>query len=541
MCGIFAYISKTNGTGSTHIGSILKREFNKGRSRGPESSSFIKLNNKNIWLGFHRLAINGLNNESNQPFCISGIYLICNGEIYNYREIYDILKVNDFTFHPRSKSDCEVIIHVYLKYGINYLLDILDGVFGFVLYDTNTNMIYIARDPYGVRPLYISRLDYLTGSIKNITIASELKQLSNFEGSINHVLPGSLITLKLDYCTESIESMLVEKYSSVGFSKKSFLYNTSRVHDFIYNSLYYAVKKRVLGTTERPIACLLSGGLDSSTITAMVNSFLPKGVLETYSIGLPGSTDLMYARKVADYLGTKHTEVLLTEQEFFDSIPEVIKVIESYDTTTVRASVGNYLIAKHIRENSNAKVIFNGDGSDEVTGGYKYFNFVKDPFEFDKECRRLLGDIYLFDVLRSDKSISSNGLEPRTPFLDRTFVQNYLSIIPEMRCHALNNKCEKYLLRDAIEQVEPELLPSEVLWRTKEAFSDGVSGTDKSWYQIIHEKLSNTDNAHIPKIELEKVYYHSIFQKEYPGREGILPYYWMPKYVKTDDPSARTI
>jgi asparagine synthase (glutamine-hydrolysing) len=541
MCGIFAYVSRVNNTGVTHITSILKREFHKGRSRGPESSSFIKLNQKNIWFGFHRLAINGLNNESNQPFCISGVYLICNGEIYNYREIYDILKVNDFSFAPRSKSDCEVIIHIYLKYGIYYLLDILDGVFGFVLYDTNTNVMYVARDPYGVRPLYISKLNYLSGNIKNIIIASELKQLSNFEGSIDHVHPGTFITLILEHETDSIENITFEKYSSVGFSKKSFLYNSSRVHDFIYNSLYYAVKKRVLGTTERPIACLLSGGLDSSTITAMVNSFLPKGVLETYSIGLPGSTDLIYARKVADYLGTKHTEVLLTEDSFFDSIPEVIKVIESYDTTTVRASVGNYLVARYIRDNSVAKVIFNGDGSDEVTGGYKYFNFVKDPLEFDKECRRLLSDIYLFDVLRSDKSISSNGLEPRTPFLDRTFVQNYLSIPPEMRCHSLNKKCEKYLLRDAIEQVNPELLPSEVLWRTKEAFSDGVSGTERSWYQIIHEKLSTPDNTHIPKIELEKVYYHDIFQREYPGREGILPYYWMPKYINTDDPSARTI
>ena len=486
MCGIFAYVSRVNNTGATHITSILKREFHKGRSRGPESSSFIKLNQKNIWFGFHRLAINGLNNESNQPFCISGVYLICNGEIYNYRELYDILKVNDFSFAPRSKSDCEVIIHIYLKYGIYYLLDILDGVFGFVLYDTNTNVMYVARDPYGVRPLYISKLNYLSGNIKNVIIASELKQLSTFEGSIDHVHPGTFITLILEHETDSIENIISEKYSSVGFSKKSFLYNSSRIHEFIYNSLYYAVKKRVLGTTERPIACLLSGGLDSSTITAMVNSFLPKGVLETYSVGLPGSTDLIYARKVADHLGTKHTEVLLTEDSFFDSIPEVIKVIESYDTTTVRASVGNYLVAKYIRDNSAAKVIFNGDGSDEVTGGYKYFNFVTDPLEFDKECRRLLGDIYLFDVLRSDKSISSNGLEPRTPFLDRTFVQNYLSIPPEMRCHSLNKKCEKYLLRDAIEQVNPELLPSDVLWRTKEAFSDGVSGIDRSWYQIIH-------------------------------------------------------
>jgi asparagine synthase (glutamine-hydrolysing) len=540
MCGIFAYISKSKTSGNTHITSIIKREFNKGRSRGPETSVFIKANN-NIYLGFHRLAINGLNNESNQPFCISGVYLICNGEIYNYRELFNILKISDFNFFQHTQSDCEVIIHIYLKYGIKYLLDILDGVFAFVLYDSNIDTIYVARDPYGVRPLYYSRTDYLTGNTKTLIFASELKQLCNFDaGDIKHVKPGSFITVQIEPETGSITNLESTEYSSFGFGFGSFN-NKINVYQTIYESLYNAVKKRVLGTTERPIACLLSGGLDSSTITGLVNSFLPKGVLETYSIGLPGSTDLLYARKVADYLGTKHTEVLLTEDQFFDSIPEVIKEIESYDTTTVRASVGNYLIAKHISKNSDAKVIFNGDGSDELTGGYKYFNFVKDPLEFDRECRRLLNDIYLFDVLRSDKSISSNGLEPRTPFLDRSFVQMYLSIPPEMRCHTINGKCEKHLLRKSIQTCNPTLLPSEVLWRTKEAFSDGVSSIDKSWYQVIHEKLSNSDNRNIPKIELEKRYYHDIFQSEYPGREGIIPYYWMPKYVNSEDPSARTI
>ena len=536
MCGIFAYIGSTVNTTR-----FIEEQHELGKSRGPESSHFIKVGgiqttNQNIYFGFHRLAINGLNNKSNQPFCISGIYLICNGEIYNYRELYDMLKINDFSFYRQTNSDCEVIIHMYLKYGIKYLLDILDGVFAFVLYDSTKDIVYAARDPYGVRPLYLSKLNYMSGrKIKTIMFASELKQLNNFGSGIEHFPPGSYMVVSLD--EKTILSSDIQKYSSMGFSRMI----TTNYHEVIYNSLVQSVKKRVLGTTERPIACLLSGGLDSSTITAIVNSFLPRGLLETYSIGLPGSTDLIYARKVADYLGTKHTELLLTEDEFFNSIPEVIKAIESYDTTTVRASVGNYLIAKYISTNSEAKVIFNGDGSDELTGGYKYFNFVKDPLEFDRECRRLLSDIYMFDVLRSDKSISTNGLEPRTPFLDRSFVQNYLSIPPEVRCHSVNGKCEKYLLRESIEYCNPALLPKEVLWRTKEAFSDGVSSLEKSWYQIIHEKLKNEDNKHIPSIELEKRYYHYLFQSDYPGREGILPYYWMPKYINSDDPSARTI
>jgi asparagine synthase (glutamine-hydrolysing) len=314
----------------------------------------------------------------------------------------------------------------------------------------------------------------------------------------------------------------------------------------IYKYLYEAVKKRVIGTTERPIACLLSGGLDSSTITAMVNSFLPKGVLETYSIGLPNSTDLVYARKVAQYLGTKHTEIILTEEDFFEAIPEVIRSIESYDTTTVRASVGNYLIGKYIRKNTIAKVIFNGDGADELMGGYRYFKLTNDPLEFDKECKRLLSDIYLFDVLRSDKSISSNGLEPRTPFLDRSFVQYYLSIPPEIRCHSINGFCEKYLLRKSIEIGNNSLLPTEVLWRTKEAFSDGISGINRSWYEIIHEKIITNGIGKVGKvgkvgIELEREYYLGLFEKYFPRQSGIVPYFWMPKYTSVNDPSARLI
>ena len=188
---------------------------------------------------------------------------------------------------------------------------------------------------------------------------------------------------------------------------------------------------------------------------------------------MPGSEDLKYARMVADHLKTKHTEIVLSENEFFDAIPEVIKAIESYDTTTVRASTGNYLVSKYISKNSTAKVIFNGDGSDEVTGGYLYFHKAPSPDEFDKECRRLLKDIHTFDVLRSDKSISSNGLEPRTPFLDKEFVDMYMSIPIDVRYHPRKKQCEKYLLRKAFEH--ENLLPNEVLWRTKEAFSDGVS------------------------------------------------------------------
>jgi asparagine synthase (glutamine-hydrolysing) len=306
------------------------------------------------------------------------------------------------------------------------------------------------------------------------------------------------------------------------------------------------------------MACLLSGGLDSSLVTALVNEFhkdISIDPLETYSIGLEGSEDLRHAKIVADYLGTKHTEIVLKEEDFIGAINEVIYAIESYDTTTVRASIGNYLLGKYIAENSNAKVIFNGDGSDELCGGYLYMHACPDEIEFDKESRRLLKDIHAFDVLRSDKCISSHGLEPRTPFLDRSWVQYYLSIHPSVRFHSKNNLCEKHLLRTAFSKKyfknsdEEALLPDEIIWRTKEAFSDGVSKNTHSLYAIIQDYiLANIEsekkidkNIKISKPDIEKKYYKFLFDSHYKDTDNIIPYYWMPKYVNARDASARTL
>jgi asparagine synthase (glutamine-hydrolysing) len=235
----------------------------------------------------------------------------------------------------------------------------------------------------------------------------------------------------------------------------------------------------------------------------------------------------------------------------FDAIPEVIQAIESYDTTTVRASIGNYLIGKYISANSDAKVIFNGDGSDELLGGYLYMNKCPDNIEFDSETRRLLKDIHLFDVLRSDKSISSNGLEPRTPFLDRNFVNCVLSIPCYFRNHNNFNEIEKYLLRKSFHRLyfedtyNRQILPDEILWRRKEAFSDGVSSQSRSLFTILQEyisiyyKMENSGNQ--PSIELEKKYYKELFDENFPNCSHILPYFWMPKYINASDPSARTL
>ena len=323
----------------------------------------------------------------------------------------------------------------------------------------------------------------------------------------------------------------------------------------ITNYLNMAVIKRCI-TTERPVACLLSGGLDSSLIAALVaNYFRNRGkIIETYCIGLENSEDIKFASIVADYIGSNHTEIILTEKQMCDAIPDVIKSIESYDTTTIRASIGNYLIGKYISNNSDAKVIFNGDGSDELFGGYLYMNKCPDDIEFDKETRRLLADIHLFDVLRSDKCISSNGLEPRTPFLDRSFVNYVLSIPSYFRNHNNFGRSEKYLLRDSFnkdnfrDSMDRQILPNDILYRKKEAFSDGVSSHSRSLFIILQEYCANQLNNEInftkykSNVETEKIYYKKIFNLLYPNCDHILPYFWMPKYItNVEDPSARTL
>ena len=549
MCGIFALLNNKD----TITNENILKEFNKSGHRGPDNTT-VNTDNNNF-IGFHRLSINGLSSDSNQPFIINDILLICNGEIYNFKELF-----NNITFKQTTHSDCEIIIYLYMLYGIEYTLNLLDGVFAFILIDYNKNLMFVSRDPYGVRPLFYlhNYNSIICDSFDNnnndlICFASEMKQLVGFikptdnNLDINPVMPGEYISLKLSDTNKWFVTDKT-KYNTFKLQKLLISENNDNMNSILHdirNNFSDAVKKRVT-TTDRPIACLLSGGLDSSIVCSLVSKYY-KNQLETYSIGLEGSEDLKYAKIVAEYLNTKHTEIIVSEQDFFDQIPNVIENIESYDTTTVRASVGNYIIAKYISENSDAKVIFNGDGSDEVMGGYLYINSAPNHIEFDKECKRLLTDIHYFDVLRSDRSISTNGLEARTPFLDRSFVDNYLSI-PSKTRYETNKSQEKFLFRKAFDN--NNYLPKEILWRKKEAFSDGVSSKDKSWYKIIEERVKTQDiveynldityNHNRPQT-LEQLYYRTIFEAFYPNKGYMIPYFWMPKYIDANDCSARSL
>lgn len=537
MCGIFAYLGNT--IGADAIESACKKTQN----RGPDNN-VLKSIHKNVTFGFHRLAIMDTSYKGNQPlFHPTKPYaIICNGEIYNHKKL-----VKDNNFITYSDSDCEVILYLYEKYGIDETLSMLDSeAFAFCIYDGEKKELIVARDRFGVRPLFIG-----TRPNKELIIASEVKSIIDLvidSDGLEQFKPGTWKSYDIDtYSEKESRSYYDKKYAISTESDEQTI--CSNIRDLLVKS----VRKRLM--SERPIGCLLSGGLDSSLISAIVAREFKlngKGVLNTFSIGMKGSTDLQYAKLVADHIGSNHHTIELTEQDFLNAIPEVIYHIESYDTTTVRASVGNYLVGKYIKENTDIIVVFNGDGSDEQSG-YLYMSNAPDMYAFKEECERLLSEIQYFDVLRSDRALSSNwSLETRAPFLDTDFVNYYMSIYPELKMYPSGSeRIEKYLLRKAFDT--EHLLPSVVLWRKKEAFSDGCSSNERSWHNIIREhidtlvsdeefeRLSKNYEKNEPKMK-ETYYYRKIFETFYPNRGNLIPHYWLPKWNGEQiDPSAREL
>jgi asparagine synthase (glutamine-hydrolysing) len=541
---------------------IYQNDFSKISHRGPDNSIFLNdrqfSNDYACFWGFHRLSINGQTPESNQPFFIKNCRLICNGEIYNFRSL---IKEFNLEEEYKSKSDCEIIIHLYKKLGIRDMLRRLDGVFALVLHDYDTSTTYVARDPVGVRSLFISGYDNTYSN--TMVVSSELKGINEcFRPNTKQFPPGC-------YATYSKLVNGFDKANTPFFNFISYYENVSITHDVltgqterVYNypkvedteenicaniaTLFEeAVVKRLM--SDRKVGALLSGGLDSSSVVAIMCRHMPAKDLNTYSIGLKGSTDLVWARKVADYLGTNHHEVCLTEEEFLDAIEDTIHQIESYDTTSVRASVPNYLVSKYISNNTEDCVIYCGDMSDEIFGSYRGFMKAESEEDFKRENERMVRDVCYFDLLRSDKSISGAGLEARVPFADKKFLQ-YVMSIPSRYKMFSDERIEKYIFRKAF----GGLLPDDILWRRKEAFSDGVSGHERSWFQIIRDhidkQVTNDEyNNNIVKTiynapyDKESYYYRTIFDRHYAGCEQTIPYFWRHPFCEEKDPSARLL
>jgi len=486
MCGIYCILNSD------------KHDSKKLSARGPDE--YKTYTDAIVHMDFYRLAINGLTNGS-QPMFYKNYVLICNGEIYNHKQLEA-----SCGYTPLTQSDCESILPYFHSFGIAKTCQAIDGVFAFIIWDIANKILYVARDRFGVRPLFYSQNENV------LQFSSEIKGMVLENHSIQRFSPAN-------YAILHDTKITFREYFN--YTWKDVRETKDQVLKSIHRLLNKAVQKRMM--TDRPVGCLLSGGLDSSLITALVRKYLPENIpLHTFSIGFAGSPDLKYARIVANFLKTEHHEFLVEPSEFLEAIDEVIRVTETYDITSIRASVGNYLVCKKI---TDSVVIFNGDGADEVCGGYLYHQNAPTPQEFHEESVNLLKEIHAFDVLRSDRCCSGHGLEPRTPFLDRDFVNYYMSIPIQLRFD--KSRQEKYLLREAFEGY----LPPEVLWRKKEAFSDGVSVKEKSWWQIIEEHLGD-----------EKEYYHSKFIQYYGTQIDAIPRYWMPKWSgNITNPSARVL
>jgi len=547
MCGIWACIGLVN-EAIDNPDRCIKQLV----ARGPEQVSRIDLSG--CILGFTRLAINGLNEEGMQPMTNGRLWWMCNGEIYNWKALaqtYGIINV--------SGSDCEVLGHLYQKIVIDEgapleaFFRLLDGVFAIVIIDTVEQKVIVGRDPYGVRPMFIGHRFSVTMTnqvyASTLLFASEMKSMYPLSQSHSHFTPGtcqiySMKTLALQYTC---------RFHPIHVLKNPFFNGLEVACQALRVALEAAVKKRMM--TERPVAALLSGGVDSSLIASLVAKELraagaPK--LKTFSIGMSGSQDLAYAKKVAEWIDSDHHEIVMDQEDFLTAIPKVIHDIETFDTTTVRASVGNWLVAREVKMQSDCKVVFNGDGSDEVFGSYLYFNNAPHDSAYEEEVSRLLEELHMFDVLRSDRCISSHGLEPRTPFLDRQFVAVARSIPTKWLRPVLGKRPEKWLLRRAFD--DGVTLPHEVLWRRKEAFSDGVSATEKSWSEVVKdytESIVSSDwkeraphaYGNLTPVTAEQYFYRFHFEANFgKTASSILPHFWMPRWSPgVTDPSARAL
>ena len=519
MCGIFSFF------GSQYSEQELLTYFNKIKHRGPDDSQFLNIH-ESIYFGFHRLSINGLDESSNQPFRINNKILICNGEIFNFKELK---KKYHFEEQYQSNSDCEIIIYLYEKFGMEETCQLLDGEFAFILYDISVNKVFIGRDQLGIRSLFMGVHD------NDFIFCSEMKGIpANFK--TKQFKPGH-------YGILDLESKLFNVQEYFNFVGEKIEFEDEEDHiENIRVFLRDAVEKRLM--SDRNIGCLLSGGLDSTIVTGLVAANFEPYSINTYSIGMKGSIDLEYSKMAAEYFKTNHKIVEFTNEDFIDAIEKTIVQIESYDVTTVRASIGNYLISCYIRDNSDDRVIFCGDVSDEIFGSYRGFYYSPSDEEFEKENIEMLKHIQYFDILRSDKSISGASLEARVPFGDKDLVQYVMSIQPKFKRFD-ETKMEKYLLRKAFE----DLMPKELTWRVKTAFSDGVGSEENPWHivlkQYVENKYSNDEFLEKskkylinPPYDKESLYYREIFENYYPNKDNVIPYFWKQPFMECEDPSA---
>lgn len=518
MCGFSVF------TGKVEV-EKFEKAFDLIAHRGPDQRAVVELTSG--VMGFHRLSIMDLSEAGSQPFSSrSKTNLVCNGEIYNHRQLKtDYIDRYDFV----SDSDCEVILPIFEEYGIEKLMHYLDGEFAFVLERDGT--FYAGRDPIGIRPLFFGKS--LTDG--KLAFASEAKALQGLCEDIKPFPPGHF------YDGKEIKSYF-DVHEIVTRPEEEL----EGIYKGIHDRLVAAVKKRL--DADAPVGFLLSGGLDSSLVCAIAAKLSDKPI-KTFAVGIDKNPiDLKYAKIVADYIGSEHHEVVFTKEEAFDHLHELIGKLETWDITTIRASMGMSLVCKYIREKTDVKVVLTGEVSDELFG-YKYTDFAPSALEFQKEAQKRVHELYIYDVLRADRSISSHSLEARVPFSDKEFISYVMGINPKQKMNFSGEG--KYLLRKAFDH--SDYLPKEILWREKAAFSDAVGHDMVDWLKALAEdKYTDTDYemrrskfSHGVPFTKESLMYREIFESHYPNLSHLIKDFWMPNQewdnCKVDDPSARVL
>lgn len=510
MCGIVGIFGEGVGT-SERRKEVLKMS-QKIRHRGPDWSGIYCCDG--AIMSHERLSIIDPQSGGQPLKNASGdIILTVNGEIYNHKSIREEF---EGTYEFQTGSDCEAIIPLYEKYGTAFL-DRLSGIFAFALYDKKKNFFMIARDPIGVIPLYIG-----SDNEGNTYFCSELKGLEGVCTSITPFLPGHVLTSDQDEPVQWWKRDWKD-YDAVKDNATDIAALRKALED--------AVKRQLM--SDVPYGVLLSGGLDSSVISAIAAKFAPNRVeevgkqqawwprLHSFAVGLKGAPDLSAAKKVADHIGTVHHEINYTVQEGIDALRDVIYHIETYDVTTVRASTPMYLLARVIKS-MGIKMVLSGEGADEIFGGYLYFHKAPSAQAFHEETVRKLDKLHLYDCLRANKSLSAWGVEGRVPFLDKEFLDVAMRLNPADKMVTSERPMEKWVVRKAFE----DLLPESIVWRQKEQFSDGVG---YSWIDslklLAEQQVTDTMMKQAKKrfpintpMNKEEYFYRSIFEDLFPSQ-----------------------
>lgn len=519
MCGFAVYTKKDIKLKE------FENSFSKIKYRGPDKTKIKEF--ENGYFGFHRLSIMGVGDLGMQPFERNANILVCNGEIYGFRKIKKELINDGVVFN--SESDCEVLLPMYKKYGVD-MFKMLDGEYATVLFDKEKNDFVAARDPIGIRPMFYgySKVSH------SIMFASEAKALMDLCSDIYPFPPGYYYAD--GKFTQYVDMTKVEEVVHD---------DLDTIHKKINEKLTAGIEKRL--DSDVPLGFLLSGGLDSSLVCSIATKILGKKI-KTFAIGMDkDAIDLKYAKEVAEYIGSDHTEVIINRDDVINALREVIYKLETWDITTIRASIGMYLLSKWIRENTDVRVLLTGEVSDELFG-YKYTDFAPSSLEFQKESEKRIRELYMYDVLRADRCISGCSLEARVPFADLDFVHYVMSIDPEKKINTYGQG--KYLLRKAFTE---NYLPEDILYREKAAFSDAVGHSlvdDLKEYaeemysdEEFEEKIKKY-KKHKPFTK-ESLMYREIFEEFYPGKSDFIIDYWMPNKewdgCNVNDPSARVL